>query len=453
VSREGGEGLLRRLGLHRPELRAWALYDWANSAMVTTVITAVFPIYFGAVAAAGAEPAVATRRFAVATSAGLLFVGLLSPFLGTLADVRPLKKRMLGGFLALGVSSTAALFLVQRGDWLLGSALFVLGNVGLNGTFVFYDALLPHVAHGDELDRVSTAGYAVGYLGGGLLLALNLAWIQRPGWFGLPSGPGLSPSQATLPARLAFLSVAVWWLGFSLPLFLRVREPPVAGEAAGASAVRMTARRLLGTFRSLRRHRQALLMLLAFLIYNDGIGTIIRMATAYGTEIGIGQGELIAAVLLVQFVGIPCAFLFGSLAGWLGAKRAILLGLATYAGISVVGYFMRTAAHFFALALLVGAVQGGTQALSRSLFASLVPRQQSGEFFGFFSVTEKVAGILGPALFAVAITVAGSSRAAVLSVIAFFLVGALLLLLVDVDEGQRAARAAEELPPSPRAGP
>ncbi len=440
----GGEGgLLWRLGLHRPELRAWALYDWANSAMVTTVVTAVFPIYFTAVACAGAAPAEATRRFAFATTAGLLLVAVLSPLLGTLADVRPVKKPMLGGFLALGVAATAALFVVQRGDWLLGAALFVLGNVGLNGSFVFYDSLLPHVARGDELDRVSTAGYAIGYIGGGLLLALNLAWIRHPGWFGLSSGPGLSPAEATLPARLAFLSVAAWWLLFSVPLFLRVKEPKLAETPPGASALRLTAQRLGRTLGALRQHRQALLMLLAFLIYNDGIGTIIRMATAYGTEIGIGQGELIAAVLLVQFVGVPFAFLFGSLARWMGTKRAIFLGLAVYAGISVLGYYMRTAAHFFALAILVGMVQGGTQALSRSLFASLVPRHQSGEFFGFFSVTEKVAGILGPALFAVAITLAGSSRAAVLSVIAFFVVGGLLLLLVDVEEGQRAAREAE----------
>jgi len=435
--------LLERLGLHRPELRAWALYDWANSAMVTTVVTAVFPIYFTAVAAAGAAPAQATRRYAVATTVGLVAVALFSPVLGTLADVRPWKKRLLGGFLALGVLSTAALFLVQRGDWLLAAALFVLGNVGLNGSFVFYDALLPHVARGEELDRVSTAGYAIGYLGGGILLALNLAWIQRPEWFGLPSGPGLSPAAATLPARLAFLSVAAWWLLFSLPLLLRVREPAVRAAAPGASTLRLTAERLGRTFTALRRHRQALRMLLAFLVYNDGIGTIIRMATAYGTEIGIGQGDLIAAVLLVQFVGIPCAFLFGGLAGRIGAKRAIFLGLVAYGGISVIGYFMKTAAHFFALALLVGAVQGGTQALSRSLFASLVPRHQSGEFFGFFSVTEKVAGIVGPAVFALAITLAGSSRAAVLSVIAFFFVGAALLRAVDVEEGQRAARAAE----------
>lgn len=447
----GGEGgLLWRLGLHRPELRAWALYDWANSAMVTTVVTAVFPIYFTAVACAGSTPAEATRRFAVATTAGLLLVAVFSPLLGTLADVRPVKKPMLGGFLALGAAAAAALFLVQRGDWLLGAALFVLGNVGLNGSFVFYDSLLPHVARGDELDRVSTAGYAIGYIGGGLLLALNLAWIRHPGWFGLPSGPGLSPAEATLPARLAFLSVAAWWLLFSAPLFLRVKEPKLAETPPGASALRLTVERLGRTLGALRQHRQALLMLLAFLVYNDGIGTIIRMATAYGTEIGIGQGELIAAVLLVQFVGVPFAFLFGSLARWMGTKRAIFLGLAVYAGISVLGYYMRTAAHFFALAILVGMVQGGTQALSRSLFASLVPRHQSGEFFGFFSVTEKVAGILGPALFAVAITLAGSSRAAVLSVIAFFAVGGLLLLLVDVEEGQRAAREAESaaLPPA-----
>jgi UMF1 family MFS transporter len=435
--------LLERLGLHRPELRAWALYDWANSAMVTTVVTAVFPIYFGSVAAAGADPAEATRRHALATTAGLLAVALASPLLGTLADVRPWKKRLLGAFLALGVAATAGLFWVERGDWLLAAVLFVLANVGLNGSFVFYDALLPHVARGEELDRVSTAGYAVGYLGGGLLLALQLAWIQRPAWFGLPAGPDLSPAQATLPARLAFLSVAAWWLLFSLPLLRRVREPAVEPAPAGAGALRLTAERLGRTFRALRGHRQALLMLLAFLVYNDGIGTIIRMATAYGTEIGIGRGDLIAAVLVVQLVGVPCAFLFGALAGRLGSKRAILLGLLAYAGIGVVGYHVRTAAHFFALALLVGAVQGGTQALSRSLFASLVPRHQSGEFFGFFAVTEKVAGVAGPAVFALAITLAGSSRAAVLSIIAFFAVGAALLLAVDVEAGRRAAREAE----------
>jgi UMF1 family MFS transporter len=272
------------------------------------------------------------------------------------------------------------------------------------------------------------------------LLAVNLAWIQSPGMFGLPHGPGLTPAEATLPARLALLSAALWWAGFSLPLLLRVPEPRVAAPRPVGAALAETLRRLSGTFRTLRARRDAALMLLAFLVYNDGIGTIIRMATAYGTEIGIGRGALIGAILLVQLVGIPCTFLFGALAGRIGAKRAILAGLAVYTLVSLVGFAMRTAAHFFVLALLVGLVQGGTQALSRSLFASLVPREQSGELFGFFSVTEKLAGILGPALFAATVAATGSSRNAILSVVAFFAVGALLLTRVDVERGQRAAR-------------
>jgi UMF1 family MFS transporter len=201
--------------------------------------------------------------------------------------------------------------------------------------------------------------------------------------------------------------------------------------------------RLGETFRELRSYRQAFLMLLAFLIYNDGIQTIIKMATAYGTEIGIGQSALISAILLVQFVGIPCSFLFGSIAGRIGAKRALFLGLLAYTVISILGYYMTTATHFFVLAGLVGMVQGGTQALSRSLFASMIPQHKSGEFFGFFSIFEKFAGIFGPLIFAATIAVSGSSRNAILSVIGFFAVGAALLALVNVPEGQRTAREVE----------
>ncbi|HXE56660.1 MAG TPA: MFS transporter [Gemmatimonadales bacterium] len=436
--------LLERIGLHRPELRAWALYDWANSAMVLVVVTAVFPIYFATVAAAALPPATATFRFSLATTAALTLVALLAPLLGAVADYTAAKKRMLAAFLALGVVAVALMVLVQRGDWLLAALLFVLANVGANGSFVFYDALLPHVARPDEVDRVSTTGYALGYLGSGLLLAVILAAIQRPAWFGLPAGPDLTPAEATLPTRLGFLAVALWWAGFAIPLFRRVPEPPRAlepDEAARTRPVRAALARLGGTLRSLRAYRDAAVMLLAFLIYNDGIGTIIRMATIYGTEIGIGRAELIASILLVQFVGIPCSFLFGALARPLGAKRTIVLGLVVYTGISVLGYFMTSATHFLVLAALVGMVQGGTQALSRSLFASMVPPHRSGEFFGFFAVVEKFAGIFGPALFALAIALTGSSRSALLSVIGFFVIGGALLALVDVERGRKAARS------------
>jgi UMF1 family MFS transporter len=334
------------------------------------------------------------------------------------------------------------MFFIYKGDWLLASVLFMLANIGANGSYVFYDALLPHIARDDEVDRVSTAGYALGYIGGGTLLALNLAWILKPEWFGLPAVKDSSPS-GTLPSRLAFLSVAIWWVIFSIPLFRRVSEPAPSGGGTGGLPVRAAIDRLIETGRSLRRYRQAFVMLLAFLIYNDGIGTIMRMATRYGGELGIEQGIMIGSIVLVQFVGIPFAFLFGMLAGKIGPKPSIALGLLGYTIICIFGYFMQSGTHFLILALLVGMVQGGTQALSRSLFASLIPREKSGEFFGFFGVAEKFAGIFGPAVFGLINLLTGSSRASILSVIGFFVAGGFLLAQVDVADGQRLARAEE----------
>jgi len=422
------------------------MYDWAASAMQTTVMVAVFPIYFVKVAGAGLAEGGATQRLATLNTVALVVIALASPVLGAISDYGGTKKRFIAAFMLLGVGAVAGMFFVQRGDLTLASWLFVLSLIGVAGSFVFYEALLPHLASGPEIDRVSTAGYALGYVGGGLLLALNLAWIQKPAWFGLPAGPQLSGAEATLPARLAFLSVAAWWLVFSVPLFRRVPEPPARlepDERRGESPVRMAFVRLGETFRELRGYRQAFLMLLAFLIYNDGIQTIIKMATAYGTELGIDQSALIGAILLVQFVGIPCSFLFGMLAGRIGAKRALFLGLLAYTAISILGYYMKTAAHFYMLAGLVGMVQGGTQALSRSLFASMVPQHKSGEFFGFFSVFEKFAGIFGPLIFAGTIAATGSSRNAILSVIGFFAVGAAILAFVDLEAGRKEAAAAE----------
>jgi MFS transporter, UMF1 family len=437
--------LLERLGLHRRDLRAWAMYDWANSAMVTTIVTAVFPIYFAKVAAADLEPALATKRLADATTIGLAIIAVLSPILGAIADRAGKKKQLLGISVLVGVVAVGLMFFIERGDWLYAAVLFVVANIAVNASYVCYDSFLPHIARPEEMDRVSTAGYALGYVGGGVLLALNLAWIQRPAWFGLPAGAGLTPAQGTLPTRLAFLSVAVWWMVFSIPLFRDVAEPPATGD--GRVAIAGAIRELRHTFRRLGQFRQAVLMLIAFLIYNDGIGTIIRMATIYGSEIGIGSGALIASIMIVQFVGIPFAFLFGAFADRIGAKRAIFLGLVVYAGISFLGYFMTTALHFLILALLVGMVQGGTQALSRSLFAGMIPKDRSAEFFGFFAVVEKFAGIFGPWIFARVIGATGSSRVAILTVLVFFLVGGTLLHFVDVDRGKAEARAAEAAGP------
>jgi UMF1 family MFS transporter len=311
-------------------------------------------------------------------------------------------------------------------------------NIGVSASFVFYDSLLPHIATPDEMDRVSSAGYALGYIGGGLLLALNLAWILKPAMFGLP--------DAGVASRLSFLSVAVWWLVFSIPLFRRVSEPVVRPHdlPPGLGPLTASFRQLIGTLRELTRYRQAFLMLLAFLIYNDGVGTIIRMAGPYGKEIGLPEDALIAAFVMVQFVGIPFAFAFGWLAGQIGAKTSIFVALVVYMVISVIAYYMTNVWQFFLLSFLVATVQGGSQALSRSLFATMIPRHKSSEFFGFFGVFEKFAGIVGPAIFAITVRATGSSRNAILSVIGFFVVGAVLLWMVDVEKGQLAARAAEE---------
>jgi UMF1 family MFS transporter len=421
-----------RLGLARPELRAWALYDWANSAYYTTIITAVFPIYFVSVAAADLSPTLASSRFTLITVVAMTIAAVLGPPLGALADVRPWKKRLLATFMTLGIASAAALYACGRGDWQLAAVLFVLGNVGIMAGNVFYDALLPHVARPDEVDRVSTAGYALGYLGGGLLLVLHVAMILEPAAFGFADAPAAM--------RAAFVTVAVWWLLFSLPLFRRVREPAVAARPATGAGLTVTTLRQLGhTLRELRRFRQAWLLLVAFLIYNDGIGTIIRLATTYATSIGIPVSAQITAIIIVQFIGIPATFAFGSIAAKIGARRAIFIGLGAYVLASVLGYFMTNQTHFYLLAALVGLVQGGVQALSRSLFSRMIPADRSGEFFGLFSVFEKFAGILGPLVFYVAIELTGSSRSAILSILLFFVAGGVLLSRVDIAEGERAA--------------
>ena len=423
---------LASVGLRTREQRAWAMYDWANSAVQCTIITAVFPIYFASVAGADLPPAVATERFATATTLALVIVALLAPILGAYADYAGAKKRLLAVFLAVGVSATAAMVFITKGEWQFAAILFIIVNIGVSASFVFYDSLLPHIARPDEMDRVSSAGYALGYVGGGLLLAINLAWILKPALFGL--------SDAGVASRLSFLSVAVWWLVFSIPMFRRVPEPIVRPQdLQGRTPIAASFHQLAATLRDLRRYRQAFLMLLAFLIYNDGIGTMIRMAGPYGKEIGLPENALIAAFVMVQFVGIPFAFGFGWLAGRIGAKTSIFVALMVYVVISIVGYYMTTTWQFFLLSFLVAMVQGGSQALSRSLFASMIPPQKSSEFFGFFGVFEKFAGIVGPALFAITVRATGSSRNAILSVIGFFVVGAVLLWMVDVEEGKRVA--------------
>ncbi len=642
---------------YRKRIRAWTMYDWANSAFATTILAAVLPIYYSRVAGETLpSESVATAYWTIGLSVALFVVAILSPLLGTISDLRRGKKPMLALSIGLGVVATGLLVLVGSGDWMLASLLFVLGRIGFGAANVFYDALLPHVARPEDQDRVSALGYAIGYVGGGILLAINAAMI-----FVLGEVPG---------SRLSFLSVAVWWAVFSIPVLRRVPEPPAAtaaGRTEGA-VIRASIARLRDTFGRLRRYRELLKFLIAFLIYNDGIGTIIGVAAIYGAELGFGAEELILALLLVQFVGIPFTLVFGRIPGgehnrsrrlfvgfvlvnlvalplvgavgartldagvvgrpgadfeptaeavgqdthgieafdlegdWavvpedelgsgarndygftgrpgdrlalryngqeveitysrgpdhgsfvieidgeivlddddeplvvdgfneterfeerevvdagapgehllvitnhierdpestgsviglsaievlepvresnLGAilglllivelasflvalavartrlvdpllhrldtKHTIMLALVVYAVIAVWGFFLDAVIEFWFLAWLVAVVQGGSQALSRSLYASMSPTSMSGEFFGFFSIMAKFSAILGPAIFAGAVALFGSSRPAVLGVVVFFVVGGLLLARVDVEEGRRVAIAEDE---------
>lgn len=425
-------GFLKRLGLETPAQRAWAMYDWGNSAFITVIVTAIFPIYYQTVVAADLEPAQATARFAFVTSAALILVALLAPLLGAFADARAVRKRFLTFWILVGVAATAAMFLVKEGDVSLGLVLFAIGNLAVLLSIVFNDSLLPHIARADQIDRLSAAGYALGYLGGGLLLAVNLGLYLKPEVFGL--------ENAGVAIRVGFVLTAVWWLAFSLPVLRRVSEPPAEAGSESAGLID-AAKRLVSTLRQLRRYRQAFLLLVAVLVYNDGVSTIYRMATTYGSEIGLPESSLIIAILLVQFVGVPFAFLFGALAHRITAKRAVLLGLFVYLVISIFGYFVTTSTHFFVLAIMVATVQGGVQSLSRSLFASMIPPEKSSEFFGFFGVAERFAAVLGPIVFGYVTAMTGSSRYAVVSVVIFFLVGGALLLKVDVEEGVRVARS------------
>jgi UMF1 family MFS transporter len=440
------KNLLARFGLERREIRAWAMYDWANSAFATTIITAIFPVYFTSVAGADLPPGEATRMLARTTTIALAATAILAPPLGALADYAPLKKKLLGLFMAFGSIASGCLILINRGDWLLASLLFGLANVGFSASLTFYDSLLPHIAREGEMDRISATGYALGYLGGGILLAFNVAWVLSPATFGL--------RDAAEASRMSFLSVAIWWLAFSIPLFRHVPEPHIELTSRGLAPRALIRSSLAGlghTLGELRRYRNAFVFLIAFVIYNDGITTIIRMATSYGTELGLSQGALITAILLVQFAGIPFSILFGALAGRIGAKRSIFLTLFVYTLIATLGYYMRTERDFYLLALMVASVQGGSQALSRSLFASMIPRQRSSEFFGFFSIFEKFGAIAGPAAFEAASRATGSSRSAILSVIGFFIAGAALLSRVNVLEGQRAAaESGASTSPAPR---
>lgn len=410
---------------------SWALYDFGNSAFATTMLAAILPIFYSNVAANNIDSSLATSYWGYANSIAVLIVAILAPILGAIADFSAAKKKFLRFFAFMGMIASILLAFTGEGDYIFVALLFIVGSIGFSGANVFYDAFLPEVADEKDMDKVSSRGFALGYVGGGILLLINVVMILKPELFGLTT---ISAMQ------VSFAMVGIWWLIFSIPLLRNIQDEKKQPVKRDKSYMAIGFSRIGSTFREIRQFKQLLLFLFAFWLFNDGISTIIRMATIYGTEIGIGQNDLIVALLITQFVGIPSTFFFGWLAGKISAKKALMITLIIYLGIVIIGYFMNSALHFYILATIVGLVQGGAQALSRSIYGRMVPSNKKGEFFGFYGISSKFSAVFGPFLFGFVGQLTGNSRYGILSLIFFFIAGIIILSFVNVEKGSQAAK-------------
>ena len=403
---------------------AWAFYDWANSAFATTVMAGFFPLFFKEYWATSLEPTESTFWLGVVNSSASLLIVLLAPLLGALADHLGRRKGFLLLLALLGIVMTAGLSFAAQGAWQLAMVIYLFAVTGFMGANVFYDAMLMSVSResGQETDRVSALGFALGYLGGGLLFALCVLMTQQPQWFNL--------ADAASAVKLSFLLVAIWWALFTVPLLVYVKESH--HTRATAKAIRVAAERVLQTLRELRVLRQAVIFLAAYWLYIDGVGTVIRMAIDYGISIGFDSGQLIIAMLITQFIGFPATFLYGRMARYVGVRTGIFFGLAVYALVTVWGSQLQAVWEFYALAVIIGLVQGGVQALSRSLFSRLIPASQAAELFGFYNMVGKSAAVIGPVMMGWIGVLTGNPRWAILSLLVLFVAGFLLLLWVRV---------------------
>ena len=421
--------------LRRKPVVGWALYDWANSAFATTVMAGFFPVFYSAITR-DMSTEDSQFWFNVTLAAASILIAAFAPILGAVADRGGARKKFLVFFASVGILMTAGLAWVHAGHWWMGLLLYGLGTVGFSGANVFYDSMLVDVAEESELDLVSALGYSAGYIGGGLLFALNVLMVQKPEWFGL--------SDAGSAVKASFLSVAIWWALFTVPLLRSVREAPTEDQAAPLEAVRAGLRQLLETLQEIRQLKVLLLFLVAYWIYIDGVNTVIKTAVFFGDRIlGLEQGALITALLLTQFVAFPAALGFGWLGQRIGPKPAILIGIGVYLVALVYAWrFLQNEGDFYVLAVAIGLVQGGVQSLSRSLYARLVPPSKTAEFFGFFNMVGKFATIFGPVLMAFTpmLIPGATERDGIVSLTLLFIVGGFLLSRVRVSDGIEAAR-------------
>jgi len=425
----------------KKKIRAWCMYDFGNSAFATTILAAILPPYFSSVIYQGDD---ATAVWGLVTTVSMLIIALLAPILGAISDSANSKKKFWTFFMLLGVVGTGLLFIPQPGQVTMLCAFFVLANIGFSGSIVFYDAFLPHIVSKDRMDKTSAAGFAWGYIGGGILLIVNMVMMMNPGAIFGDGDPGF------LGIRLSLLSVSVWWIIFSIPMMKRIHEPVLEEPAKKmGAAIKDGFKRLGVTFGHVRQHKELFKFLIAFFLYIDGVGTIIRMATVFASDPQLGLRNdlevltggmlditmvMAVGLLVTQLVAWPMSFVLGRMGERRGAKNTIYVCIAAYIVVAILGTFMFADWNFIVLAAMVGLVQGGIQAMSRSLFAHMVPKERSGEFFGFFSIFEKFAAILGPLLMSLVALITDNVRWSVLAVIPLFIIGGLLLIRVKVPD-------------------
>ncbi|MBT3946051.1 MAG: MFS transporter [Candidatus Marinimicrobia bacterium] len=411
---------------------SWAIYDWANSAFSTTVMAGFFPLFFEKYWSNPDDVIQSTYQLGLANSAASILIAAVSPFLGAIADRGSAKKKFLFFFAFIGIIMTGGLWVVEQGQWQMAIFFYVIASVGFLGGNIFYDSLLPSVACREKLDFVSSFGFALGYIGGGILFLINVLMYLHPDWFGI--------ANSSTAIKLSFLSVAVWWAVFTIPILFFVPEPKNKNSVPLLHALKAGAKQLKETFNHIREMKVIGMFLLAYWFYIDGVDTIIRMSVKMGSSLGFEAGDLIVALLMVQFIAFPAALAYNQFAQKIGTKNAVFVAIGGYAVITFLAYFMNDPLHFFVLAGLIGLFQGGIQALSRSLYARLIPVGKEGEFFGFYNMLGKFAAVIGPILMGWVTVVTGSVRYGILSILILFILGAFFLTKVDFEEGERLAK-------------
>ena len=417
----------------KKSILAWSLYDWANSAFATTVMAGFFPVFFKEYWSTTDNVTLSTWYLGLGNSIASILVAALAPFIGAIADRGTAKKKLLIFFAFLGIIATGGLWIVNQGHWQIAILFYIIASIGFMAGNIFYDSLLPAVASKDKFDYTSSMGFSLGYIGGGLLFLINVLMYLQPHYFGIPDG--------ATAIRLSFISVAVWWAVFSIPLILFVKEPKIHDKIGIFSSIKEGWRQLVSTLSKIRQFKVVVTFLMAYWLYIDGVDTIIRMAVDYGTSIGFPASSLITALLLVQFVAFPATLIYSRFASKIGIKNALYTAILGYTLITIFGAFVSKEWHFYVIAVFIACFQGGIQALSRSLYSRIIPKNQAAEFFGFYNMLGKFAAIIGPPMMGYIGLITGNPRIGILSIVILFILGGFILTKVDLQEGERISES------------